>query len=271
MLDLLQGIRVISFNHFLLGPMGIQALADLGADVIAVETPEGAWQRHWSSGDIWHDGQGMLHMCTNRNKRSLALDLKAPKGREIALKLIDGADVVAENFRPGVMDKLGFGYDALRRRKPSLIYASASGYGPDGPYAGRAGQDLLAQALFGLMAITGQPATGPRPVGVSAVDHHGAALFAMGILAALTATSRSRSARYRGSPKSSRNRGWSPSPTGTRGLGRTRSARSSPRGLRPRRPRSGAEPWSGRKSGTRACRGMPIWSRIRKSNTCGRW
>jgi crotonobetainyl-CoA:carnitine CoA-transferase CaiB-like acyl-CoA transferase len=185
MLDLLQGIRVISFNHFLLGPMGIQALADLGADVIAVEAPEGAWQRHWSSGDIWHDGQGMVHMCTNRNKRSVALDLKAPKGREIALKLIDSADVVAENFRPGVMEKLGFGYDALRRRKPSLIYASASGYGPDGPYARRPGQDLLAQALFGLMAITGQDASGPRPVGVSAVDHHGAALFAMGILAAL--------------------------------------------------------------------------------------
>ncbi len=147
MLDLLQGIRIISFNHFLLGPMGIQALADVGADVIAVETPEGAWQRHWSSGDIWHDGQGMVHMCTNRNKRSVALDLKSPKGRAIALKLIDGADVVAENFRPGVMDKLGFGYDALRLRKPSLIYASASGYGPDGPYAQRPGQDLLAQAL----------------------------------------------------------------------------------------------------------------------------
>jgi crotonobetainyl-CoA:carnitine CoA-transferase CaiB-like acyl-CoA transferase len=185
MLDLLQGIRVISFNHFLLGPMGIQALADLGADVIAVESPEGAWQRHWSSGDIWHDGQGMVHVSTNRNKRSVALDLKSPRGREIALKLIDGADVVAENFRPGVMDKLGFGCDALRRRKPSLIYASASGYGPDGPYAQRPGQDLLAQALFGLMAITGQHASGPRPVGVSAVDHHGAALFAMGILAAL--------------------------------------------------------------------------------------
>ncbi len=185
MLDLLQGIRVVSFNHFLFGPMGIQALADLGADVIAVEAPEGAWQRHWSSGDIWHDGQGMLHLCTNRNKRSVALDLKAPKGREIALKLVDGADVVAENFRPGVMDKLGFGYDALRRRKPALIYASASGYGPEGPYAQRPGQDLLAQALFGVMAITGQRETGPRPVGVSAIDHHGAALFAMGILAAL--------------------------------------------------------------------------------------
>src|SRR5499425_3510574 len=190
MLDLLQGIRVISFNHFLLGPMGIQALADLGADVIAVESPAGAWQRHWSSGDIWHNGQGMLHVCTNRNKRSLALDLKVPKGSEIALKLIDSADVLAENFRPGVMEKLGFGYEALRRRKPSLIYASASGYGPDGPYAERPGQDLLAQALFGIMAITGQPATGPRPVGVSVVDHHGAALFAMGILAALVRRAR---------------------------------------------------------------------------------
>ena len=165
--------------------MGIQALADVGADVIAVETPEGAWQRHWSSGDIWRDGQGMVHMCTNRNKRSVALDLKSSKGKEIALKLIDGADVVAENFRPGVMDKLGFGYDALRRRKPSLVYASASGYGPEGPYAQRPGQDLLAQALFGIMVITGPQTTGPRPVGVSAVDHHGAALFAMGILAAL--------------------------------------------------------------------------------------
>jgi crotonobetainyl-CoA:carnitine CoA-transferase CaiB-like acyl-CoA transferase len=137
MLDLLEGIRVVSFNHFLLGPMGIQALADLGADVIAVETPDGAWQRHWSSGGVWHDGQSMLHLCANRNKRSVALDLKSPKGRELALRLVDGADVVAENFRPGVMEKLGLGYAALKRRKPSLIYASATGYGPDGPYAAR--------------------------------------------------------------------------------------------------------------------------------------
>jgi crotonobetainyl-CoA:carnitine CoA-transferase CaiB-like acyl-CoA transferase len=190
MLDLLEGVRVVSFNHFLLGPMGIQALADLGADVIAVESPDGAWQRHWSGGDLWHDGQSMLHLCANRNKRNVALDLKSPQGREIALKLVERADVVAENFRPGVMEKLGFGYDALKRRKPSLIYASATGYGPDGPYAERPGQDLLAQALFGLMAITGQAATGPRPVGVSAVDHHGAALLAMGVLAALVRRAR---------------------------------------------------------------------------------
>ena len=127
----------------------------------------------------------MLHLCANRNKRNIALDLKAPNGKEIALKLGDSADVVAENFRPGVMEKLGFGYDVLKTRKPDLIYASASGYGPDGPYAERPGQDLLAQALFGMMAITGQAQTGPRPVGVSAIDHHGAALFALGICAAL--------------------------------------------------------------------------------------
>lgn len=125
MLDLLQGIRVVSFNHFLLGPMGIQMLADLGADVISIETPEGAWQRHWSGGDIWHDGQSMLHLCANRNKRSLALDLKAAQGREIAFKLIERADVVTENFRPGVMEKLGFGYEALKARKPSIIFGPA--------------------------------------------------------------------------------------------------------------------------------------------------
>jgi crotonobetainyl-CoA:carnitine CoA-transferase CaiB-like acyl-CoA transferase len=185
MLDLLKGIRVVSFNHFLLGPMGIQALGDLGADVIAVESAEGAWQRHWSSGDIWHDGQSALHLCANRNKRSVAIDLKSAKGRDLALRLIDTADVVSENFRPGVMEKLGLGYEALKARRPGLIYASASGYGPDGPYAEKPGQDLLAQALFGMMAITGQAATGPRPAGVSVVDHHGAALFAMGILAAI--------------------------------------------------------------------------------------
>ena len=190
MLDLLAGTRVVSFNHFLLGPMGIQMLGDLGADVIAIEPPDGAWQRHWSGGDIWHDGESMLHLCANRNKRSVALDLKAPKGRDLALRLAERADVVAENFRPGVMEKLGLGYDALKRRNPSLVYASATGYGPDGPYATRPGQDLLAQALFGIMAITGQAASGPRPVGVSAIDHHGAALFALGILAALVRRAR---------------------------------------------------------------------------------
>lgn len=190
MLDLLQGTRVVSFNHFLLGPMGIQALGDLGADVIAIEPLEGGWQRRWSGGDLWVDGQSMLHLCANRNKRSIALQLKSVRGKEIATKLVTDADVVSENFRPGVMEKLGFGYEALKALNPSVIYASASGYGPTGPYADRPGQDLLAQALFGVMAITGQAHTGPRPVGVSAVDHHGAAVYAMGILAALVRRTR---------------------------------------------------------------------------------
>ena len=94
MLDLLKGIRVVSFNHFLLGPMGIQVLADLGADVIAIETPEGGWQRHWSSGGLWQDGQSMLHLCANRNKRNIALDLKSPKGKEIALRLVESVPTI---------------------------------------------------------------------------------------------------------------------------------------------------------------------------------
>ena len=185
MLDLLKGVRVVSFNHFLLGPMGIQMLADLGADVIAVESTEGAWQRHWSSGGIWKDGQSMLHTCANRNKRSLAIDLKSKEGKELAFRVIDTADVVTENFRPGVFEKLGFGYDVLKKRKPGIIFASASGYGPSGPYYAKPGQDLLVQALFGMMAITGQAHNGPRPAGASIIDHHGAALYALGILAAI--------------------------------------------------------------------------------------
>jgi crotonobetainyl-CoA:carnitine CoA-transferase CaiB-like acyl-CoA transferase len=184
-MEMLKGTRIVSFNHFLLGPVGIQYLADLGADVIALEPLDGAFQRKWSGGGQFLDGQSMLLLTGNRNKRSLAVDLKHPEGLEIARKLCARADVVAENFRPGVMDKMGLGYDAVRRANPRVIYAAASGYGADGPYSGRPGQDLLAQALSGLAAITGSVAHGPRAVGVSAADHHGAALLAMGILAAL--------------------------------------------------------------------------------------
>jgi crotonobetainyl-CoA:carnitine CoA-transferase CaiB-like acyl-CoA transferase len=184
-MDILNGIRIVSFNHFLMGPVGIQLLADLGADVIAVEPTGGAFQRHWGGANKSIDGQTVLFLSGNRNKRSLALDLKKPEGLEIAHKLVAGADVVTENFRPGVMEKLGLGYEDLKAKNPALIYASASGYGPDGPYAERPGQDLLIQAMSGLMAITGSRKEGARAVGVSAVDHHGAALLAMGILAAL--------------------------------------------------------------------------------------
>ena len=185
-MDLLSGVRILSFNHFLMGPFGIQHLADLGADVIVMEPIEGGYQRKWGGGNNRQvDGQTVLQLAANRNKRSLAVDLKSPKGIEIARKLIATADVVSENYRPAVMKKLGLDYDSVRAINPGIIYASASGYGPTGPYIDRPGQDLLIQALAGLMAITGKEPDGARAVGVSAVDHHGAALFALGILAAL--------------------------------------------------------------------------------------
>ena len=185
-MDFLKGIRVVSFNHFLLGPVGMQILGDLGADIIAVEPVEGAFQRKWGGvNSKTIDGQTMLFLLGNRNKRSLAIDLKAPEGLEIAKRLTRAADVVCENFRPGVMEKLGLGYSQIAEHNPSVVFAAASGFGADGPYADKPGQDLVIQAMSGLAAITGTAESGPRPVGVSAVDHHAAALLAMGILAAL--------------------------------------------------------------------------------------
>lgn len=185
MVDILKGIRVLSFNHFLMGPVGVQFLADLGADVIAVEPLDGAFQRKWGGANKQVDGQSMLLLTGNRNKRSLALDLKKPEAVEVARKLIATSDVMTENFRPGVLDKLGLGYEAAKKIKPDIIFAAASGFGADGPYVNRPGQDLLIQAMSGLAMITGTRTHGPRAIGVSAVDHHGAALFAAGILAAL--------------------------------------------------------------------------------------
>jgi crotonobetainyl-CoA:carnitine CoA-transferase CaiB-like acyl-CoA transferase len=180
----LDGIRIVSFCHYLQGPAATQYLADMGADVIKIEPPRGAYERTWSAAKTYVAGVSGFFLCANRNKRSLAVDLKAPEGRELVLKLIDTAHVVVENFRPGVLDRLGFGYDALKQRKPDLIYASASGFGSTGPMAEKPGQDLLVQARCGLAAVTGTPETGPTAVGCAAVDQHGGALLAMGILGA---------------------------------------------------------------------------------------
>jgi crotonobetainyl-CoA:carnitine CoA-transferase CaiB-like acyl-CoA transferase len=189
-LDHLSGIRILSFNHFFMGPAGMQYLADLGADVISVEPIGGAFQRNWGGANKKVDGQTMLQLAANRNKRSLALDLKSAAGIEIAHKLAAAADVLGENFRPAVMKKLGLDYEAVRAINPRIIYAAASGYGESGPYADRPGQDLLVQALSGLAAINGKEPDGARAVGVSAADHHGGALYAMGILAALVRRAR---------------------------------------------------------------------------------
>ena len=153
--------------------------------MIAIEPLGGAFQRQWGGADKRIDGQTTLFLCANRNKRSLALDLKSDEGKRIAWKLIERADVVSENFRAGVMEKLGFGYDALKAASPGVIFASASGFGPDGPHAKRPGQDLLIQAMSGLAAITGNRQDRARALGCALVDVHAGSLLANGILAAL--------------------------------------------------------------------------------------
>ncbi|ANT53003.1 CaiB/BaiF CoA transferase family protein [Mesorhizobium amorphae] len=182
---MLSGIKVVSFCHFLQGPAGAQYLADMGADVVKVEPIDGAHERRWSGADVYVEGVSGFYLCANRNKRSIGIDLKSTEGKQVARRLIAGADVVMENFRPGVFAKLGFDDDALRDINPNLIFASASGFGATGPMATKPGQDLLAQARSGLMSVTGTPERGPTPVGAAIVDQHGGALLAMGILGAL--------------------------------------------------------------------------------------
>lgn len=182
---LLTGIKIVSFCHFLQGPAAAQYLADMGADVIKVEPVGGAHERHWSGAGVFVEGVSGFYLCANRNKRSIGIDLKSDEGRRIAGRLIASADVVMENFRPGVFARLGFGEEELERLNPKLIVASASGFGSSGPMVARPGQDILIQAASGLVSATGAPSRGATAVGAAICDQHGGALMAMGILAAL--------------------------------------------------------------------------------------
>ncbi|MGE0214492.1 CaiB/BaiF CoA transferase family protein [Mycolicibacterium sp.] len=182
---MLDGIRVVSFTHFLQGPSASQLLADLGAQVVKVEPPTGAFERSWSGPDAYLNGESVFFLLGNRNVSSLVADLKDHEWLEVVLRLLDESDVLIESFRPGVMDRLGLGWDQLRQRNPRLVYCSLSGYGSEGPYRDRPGQDVLLQSLSGIAAATGTADGPPTPVGASIVDQHGAVLGAFGILAAL--------------------------------------------------------------------------------------
>jgi crotonobetainyl-CoA:carnitine CoA-transferase CaiB-like acyl-CoA transferase len=185
-LALLAGVRILAFTQFLLGPAACQYLADMGADVIKVEPPgRGAWERSWAGADLFMNGVSAFFMLGNRNLRSVTLNLKSPGAVEAARKLGTAADVIIENYRPGVMDRLGLGYEQIRKLNPRVVYASGSGYGSDGPYAHLAGQDLLIQAISGLGANTGTESGGPTVSAAAVVDQHSASLLAMGILGAL--------------------------------------------------------------------------------------
>jgi crotonobetainyl-CoA:carnitine CoA-transferase CaiB-like acyl-CoA transferase len=182
---MLNGVKVVSFTHFLQGPSAVQILADLGADVVKIEPTKGAWERHWSGAEAYKNGVSVFFLLSGRNQRSLGVDLRSEKGKEIVWRLIRECDVIVENYRPGAMERLGFGYEEVSKEKPDVVYCSLSGYGTDGPYRDRAGQDLLSQAMSGLATINGRKNDPPTLVGSAVVDQHAAVLGALGVLAAL--------------------------------------------------------------------------------------
>ena len=179
----LAGIRVLDLSRLLPGPYASLVLADLGADVVKVEDRGGGDYLRWMP-PLAGEQSGAFH-ALNRNKRSLALDLKAPGGPAVLKRLAARADVVLESFRPGVLDRLGVGWEALREANPRLVLCSISGYGQEGPYRGLAGHDLNYCALAGVLAVNG-PADRPLPLGIQVADFCGGAWPAVaGILAAL--------------------------------------------------------------------------------------
>ena len=178
----LSGILVIDLSRILAGPYCTMLLADLGARVIKVEQPEGDDARQYGP---FVAGKSAYFASVNRAKESIALDLKAPADRAIFEKLVARADVLVENYRPGTMEKLGFGWDQLHKRHPKLIYASASGFGHTGPYAKRAAYDMVVQAMGGIMSLTGHPGSPPTRVGTSVGDITAALFTSIGVTSAL--------------------------------------------------------------------------------------
>lgn len=187
-MDILANVRILDFTQLEQGPSGTQVLADFGAEVIKIERINvGEIGRlHWPR----VHGMSPHWAANNRNKRSLSLDIKNPESRGILDRLLETTDIVASNFRPGVMERLGLGHKELADRYPRIISAYASGYGQTGPYRDRKGQDLVAQSIGGLMALTGDVHTGPLATGSYVVDYAGAMHFAQGMLLALLARER---------------------------------------------------------------------------------
>lgn len=183
----LSHITILDFSHLLQGPFATQLLADMGANVIKIERPgAGDLFRSMTFRNKWvGKGESPNFLAWNRNKRSVALNLKSPEARSVILRMAETADVVVQNFRPGVMARLGYAYEDFRAVNPRIVYCSGSGYGEDGPYVDRPGQDMLIQGLTGVMAATGQAGAPPTPVGSGFSDQVGAMNIVYGILTAL--------------------------------------------------------------------------------------
>ncbi len=185
----LDGIRVVDLTRALSGPLCAMLLGDLGADVIKVEEPGvGDDSRHW--GPPFQQGESAYFLSCNRNKRGITLNLKREGGREALWRLIERADVLIQNFRPGLMDQLGFGYDAVHARNPRLIYCSISAYGQDGPEARRPGYDIIMQGTTGVTSVTGDPNGSPSRSGLPVCDVLSGMTAMQAIMAALYARER---------------------------------------------------------------------------------
>lgn len=182
----LNGLTILEFSQYLSGPSAGLRLADLGARVIKIERPAiGDACRRLSIKNLWIDGDSLLFHTINRNKESFTADLKSPEDREIIKKLIAQADVMTHNFRPGVMESFGLGYAAVEVMNPRIVYGAISGYGKEGPWKDRPGQDLLLQSMSGLAYMTGNEKDNPMPFGLSIADSICGAQLVQGILAAL--------------------------------------------------------------------------------------
>lgn len=183
----LEGITIVDFSQLLAGPFATMMLGDMGANVIKIEKVNcGDSFRPMTFFNEFLDGHNSpCFMAWNRNKRSIAIDLKDPKAKEIIYEMVKTADVVVENFRPGVMDRLGYGYEDFKKINPALVYGSNSGFGSHGPYVSRPGQDMLIQGLVGLMKLTGRKDSSPMPLGTGLPDMLSSFHLVYGILAAL--------------------------------------------------------------------------------------
>ncbi len=184
-MGILSGYRVLDCSIAMAGPFAAQRLGDLGADVIKVEPVTGEWQRHVSAGGARGNRINVSFLSLNRNKRSIAVDLKSPEGRAVLLDLVREADVFLQNYRPGVAGRLGVDYASLAAINPRLVYVSMSGYGETGPYVDRPGQDLLLQAMSGAMLSAGREGEAPNAAGQYLVDAVTAYTAFEGALAAL--------------------------------------------------------------------------------------
>jgi crotonobetainyl-CoA:carnitine CoA-transferase CaiB-like acyl-CoA transferase len=181
----LDGVKVVDFTQVMMGPCATQMLADYGADVIKVERPGTGDLSRTSIPDDPAGLQGPVFCSLNRNKRSIVLDTRQPQGRDAALKLIERSDVVVNNFRAGVMERMGFGYEALSQLNPRLIYAVGTGYGLAGPYVHKGGQDVLAQAMSGVMARRADPSMPLSVPGTAFADYAAGMHLVQGVLLAL--------------------------------------------------------------------------------------